>query len=330
MTAMVRGWCPSLVRPMATGDGLLARLSPQGGAMTAEQARALAAASLRHGNGVLQVTSRAAIQVRGLSAASTERFACEVTEAGLLDASRVVRPPLIGDDPATASDTGALCTVIERALFDWSPLPKKFGVAVDAGGVLPTGEAGCDVVLRYGAGGWSVARGRRTERSAAPIGWHEYDRGGRGAFVIGLPFGMAKAVALARLADRMGDGAIRTTPWRAFALTGLNARAVGESSAGFIADPLDPRLNVFACPGAPSCGSAEAATLEPASRVAVLRLPYSVHVSGCTKGCAHPGAAAVTLVGVDGCYALVRDGRASDPPSLRGLSISHAIAAVAA
>ena len=330
MTAMVRGWCPSLARPMPTGDGLLARLSPPGGAMTADQARALAAAALRHGSGVLQVTSRAAIQVRGLTAASAECFASEITEAGFLDASRVVRPPLIGDDPAVASEVDALCTAIERALFEWSPLPKKFGVAVDAGGVLPTGEAGCDVVVRYGAGSWSVARGRRTERSAAPIGWHAYEVDERGAFVIALPFGMAKAVDFARLASRMDGGTIRPTPWRAFALTGRNARAIGESSGGFIADPLDPRLKVFACPGAPSCGTAQVATLEHASQIALLRLPYAVHVSGCTKGCAHPGAVPITLVGIDGCYALVRNGRASDPPSSRGLNMLQPIAAVAA
>jgi precorrin-3B synthase len=36
-----------------------------------------------------------------------------------------------------------------------------------------------------------------------------------------------------------------------------------------------------------------------------------VHLSGCSKGCAHPGPAAVTIVGPD---RVVVNGRASDTP----------------
>src|SRR6185437_11357738 len=38
----------------------------------------------------------------------------------------------------------------------------------------------------------------------------------------------------------------------------------------------------------------------------------AVHISGCAKGCAHPGAAALTLVGQADGVALVNDGRAGD------------------
>jgi precorrin-3B synthase len=44
-----------------------------------------------------------------------------------------------------------------------------------------------------------------------------------------------------------------------------------------------------------------------------------LHVSGCAKGCAHAQAAAVTLVGREGRYDLVLDGRAGDRPILAGL-----------
>ncbi|TXM87393.1 hypothetical protein FV223_27475 [Methylobacterium sp. WL116] len=40
-----RGWCPSLARPMPTGDGLLARIHPPLGILTRAQIRAVAAAS---------------------------------------------------------------------------------------------------------------------------------------------------------------------------------------------------------------------------------------------------------------------------------------------
>jgi precorrin-3B synthase len=40
-----------------------------------------------------------------------------------------------------------------------------------------------------------------------------------------------------------------------------------------------------------------------------------LHLSGCAKGCAHPGPAAITLVGEAGGFALIHDGRAGDAPA---------------
>ncbi len=50
-------------------------------------------------------------------------------------------------------------------------------------------------------------------------------------------------------------------------------------------------------------------------------------MSGCAKGCGHPGPAPLTLVGRGGGYDVVRDGRASDEPVLRGLDLD-AVAAL--
>ena len=52
----------------------------------------------------------------------------------------------------------------------------------------------------------------------------------------------------------------------------------------------------------------------------------AIHVSGCAKSCAHRGAAALTLVGRDGRYDLIRDGGASEKPALAGLTIAEVIA----
>ena len=69
MTAVAdlrRGWCPSVLRPMPTGDGLLVRLHPPGGALGAAQARAVAEAARACGNGLLDVTGRGNLQIRGV------------------------------------------------------------------------------------------------------------------------------------------------------------------------------------------------------------------------------------------------------------------------
>ena len=62
-----RGWCPSLDRPMPTGDGLLARVHPPLGRLTGAQMRAVAEGARRHGNGHIDITARANLQVRGLT-----------------------------------------------------------------------------------------------------------------------------------------------------------------------------------------------------------------------------------------------------------------------
>ena len=64
----IKGWCPTLLSPMQSGDGWLARVKPSAGMLSAEAARLIADAARRHGNGHIDLTSRANLQIRGLSA----------------------------------------------------------------------------------------------------------------------------------------------------------------------------------------------------------------------------------------------------------------------
>ena len=158
------------------------------------------------------------------------------------------------------------------------------------------------------------------------IGWIE-----AGAFGVGVPFGSASGpvlAALADLAERFGDGALRLTPWRAVILAGVARSDIATLRAALepldlIVDPEDPRLRVSACPGQPGCAAATVATRALAAALRPKR-GVSVHVSGCEKGCAHPGPAAITLVGREGAFDLVRRGRAGDAPVRRGLCEAEA------
>ena len=77
-----RGACPGLSAPMPTGDGLLVRLMPTG-TIPLSAFKHLCAAARRHGNGIVEVTGRGSIQVRGLNAASAWRFAEAITALGI-------------------------------------------------------------------------------------------------------------------------------------------------------------------------------------------------------------------------------------------------------
>ena len=152
-------------------------------------------------------------------------------------------------------------------------------------------------------------------------------RDGSLACGIGLAFGHADATALERLVDiagAAGASGFRMAPGRALLIIGLTAQSASAFVAaaeqlGFVVRADDPRRNVVACAGAPICASAHIAARALAPRVAAQIAPYcgdafTVHISGCAKGCAHAAPAALTVVGTpDGC-ALVADGSARDAP----------------
>jgi precorrin-3B synthase len=96
---------------------------------------------------------------------------------------------------------------------------------------------------------------------------------------------------------------------------------------GLVTDANDPLLRVIACSGAPACTEAHAETRALAAELAQ-RIPSDsrLHVSGCAKGCAHPGPAPLTLVATAHGFDLVRDGSARDVPVLRGLDRRQIIA----
>ncbi len=150
-----RGWCPSLYDPMETGDGLLVRVKPPGARLTAPTARLLADAAARWGNGVIELTRRGNLQVRGLRPDGVAPFAAAMAAAGLADPDParerrrvVIAPPLAGDDPGAAA-TG-LAERIEAALADGPALASKFCIAVDACGVLAGRTVPADIQVRTG------------------------------------------------------------------------------------------------------------------------------------------------------------------------------------
>src|ERR1700731_2399924 len=148
----LRGACPGLSTPMTTGDGLLVRLLPIG-TIALDAFAALCAAAREHGNGVVEVTSRGSIQIRGLSAASAPRFAAAVAALGIAagDGIPVLINPLAGLDAQDIIDAGALAADLRLALAR-NPLPQslaaKVSVAIDGGGALNLDRLAADVRLR--------------------------------------------------------------------------------------------------------------------------------------------------------------------------------------
>jgi precorrin-3B synthase len=144
-------------------------------------------------------------------------------------------------------------------------------------------------------------------------------------FGVGVAFGQLDAAVLRGLALLAADSLLFLTPWRSVMVTHAPAGSLGAS---LITDPKDIRLSISACIGMQGCEQATVDTLDDAAALAASgRLGgTSVHVSGCSKGCAHRGPAALTLVGENGRYNVVRNGRANEEPVLRGLSFEKLLA----
>jgi len=355
----IKGWCPGALRPMLSGDGWVVRVRPPLGRLTQTQAAGIADLAARHGNGLIDLSSRANVQIRGVTEAGHPALidglrALSLTDADAATEARrnIVMTPFWTD----GCDSHRIGTDLARLLAapDAPDLPGKFGFAVDAGGTPALRGTTADIVIERGAGGlilradgaaggrpvtaetaaadaillarWFLAsggaqdgRGRMARHlaggavlpdgfthpvtAAAPVA-----RPGRhpAGWLAALAFGQCDAATLAALAAL---GPLRTTPWRMLLIEGLTAC---PDVPGLIHHADDPLLRVIACTGAPACPQALQATRPLARRLAP-HLPSGVilHVSGCAKGCAHPGPATVTLVGQPGGWGLVRGGTAA-------------------
>ena len=400
-TLLRRGACPALAAPMATGDGLLARVMTVG-TVALDAFAGLCAAGRAHGNGVIEVTARGSLQLRGLTPDSAPLLADAVASLGieLAQGIPVAADPLAGLDPHEAIDAAMLAAAVRRALAQRPRrVAPKTSVIIDGGGALHLDALSADVRLRADCGRLHVAVGgdaaaatflgaiapahaaetvlrllavlagrgpmvrvrdviaaegadpfraamaglliaapAAAARSASePIGAHVL-RVDRRALGVGLPFGHADASALERLfaaARRAGAAGVRPAPGRALLMIDLAADAARSLAAeagrlGFIVDAHDPRRRVIACPGAPICSSAEipARALAPALAAAVGAGRGVVHVSGCAKGCAHQGPAALAIVGRDGRCDLFVNGEPAG--TVEVVTLPHCIARLAA
>jgi len=368
----IKGWCPGALKPMMSGDGLVVRVRPMGGRLTQAQARGIADLSARHGNGLIDLSSRANIQLRGVGEARHGPLIEGLQTLGLIDPSteaearrNIVVTPFWSAGDGTAELARSLAEAL--AAPGAPQTPGKFGYAIDCGPVPVLRGTSADIRIERGISGQLIVRAEGmdtgapvTPETAAPTAlrlaeWFLASGGapeGRGrmvahlergaqpgaafsgaeappgresepapgpveqGFLVGFEFGQMASETLSILAE---SGPLRATPWRMILIEGMSEAPAIDA---LITRSDDPRLNVVACTGAPGCPQALAAT-RPLARSLGTALPpgQRLHVSGCAKGCAHPGPLALTLVGrPGGTFDLIRGGNASGTPVLAGLT----------
>jgi precorrin-3B synthase len=148
----VRGACPSGHRPFVAADGLLVRVRVPGGELAPGQAAALARVAGRDGNGVVELTGRANVQLRGVRDDTLPRLQADLAAAGLMPADatdderrNIVAAPAAGLDPTEVADVRP----ITRQLLARLPagLHPKAGALLDGGGEVSVRGLRQDVAL---------------------------------------------------------------------------------------------------------------------------------------------------------------------------------------
>ncbi|MDB5657510.1 MAG: putative precorrin-3B synthase [Cypionkella sp.] len=367
---IVQGWCPGALRPMRSGDGLVVRIRPRAGRLIPDQARGIARLADLHGNGLIDLSNRANLQLRGVTDASHPALidglrALDLIDADAADEARrnIIATPFWTEADPTQRLAGQLADALTAP--DAPQLPGKFGFAVDTGAAPTLRDASADIWLETGADGlllashseralpvlldtavgeaialarWFIEQGgvtegrgrmagllkriplpaRFTAKRLAPTPQPRPGQTAQGRLVA-FEFGQMQAETLAALADL---GALRLTPWRMLLIENLTD---APQIAGVITRADDPMLRVIACTGAPGCLQGHAAT-RPLARALAPTLSETLHVSGCAKGCAHPGPAPLTLTATPTGFAFIRNDTASGTPLREGLSADDLMA----
>jgi precorrin-3B synthase len=163
--------CPGALRLHAAADGPLARVRLPGGMLTGRQLRVLADIAEQHGDGALELTSRANIQLRALRADPGE-LADRLAGAGLLPSLAHETVRNITAPPLADRETRGLVEALDRGLCaddTLAALPGRFLF-----GIGRTSLSADVAAVRAGAGwagaGWAVRLGGRDVGVRVPAG----------------------------------------------------------------------------------------------------------------------------------------------------------------
>jgi precorrin-3B synthase len=149
--------CPGLLRIVAARDGGICRIKLPGGELSAAQAAVIADVSERHATGVIELTNRANLQVRGVRGGHEAALIAALVDAGFGptasmsmsmsmsnlqlasgadDVRNVMISPTAGRDPFALFDTRPLCAELLALLQSdarFAVLSPKFALLVDGG-----------------------------------------------------------------------------------------------------------------------------------------------------------------------------------------------------
>ena len=316
--------CPGVLRPHRAEDGAVLRLRIPGGRTIGPVLAGVARLSQRYGNGEVQLTTRASLQIRGLPEPVPSALVEGLASLGLLPSPthdrvrNIVASPLTGLAGGRADLRGmieeldrALCAEPElgdlpgRFLFalddgrgDVSELPFNLGYVADsaAGGQVLDGSRHRTAVAAADAVPTLIRRAHAlfatsTLAPAAPTreepDWPPLGAVAGTASVL-VPLGLLTRVQTAAVCRLAGDGPVIITPWRGLIVPGGASGLPELLATGLVVDERSGWALVSACVGAPHCARTTVDTRAIAVDLVDRGVTERVHVSGCGRRCGAP------------------------------------------
>jgi precorrin-3B synthase len=160
---VIKGWCPGALRPMPSGDGWVIRVRPPGGRLAPKQASEIARLALEFGNGVIDLSSRANIHLRGVTEHSYGPLIEGLDALGLIDESpdaeerrNIVLTPFWSPEDESVELAAQLAASLTAP--DAPRLPAKFGFAIDCGPLPVLNQVPADIRLERSGDGELICR----------------------------------------------------------------------------------------------------------------------------------------------------------------------------
>jgi len=160
----IKGWCPSTSRPMLSGDGFLLRITIES-SISPTLFKRLGELAREFGNGLVDLTQRGNLQIRGVSehhirALQQELSHLDLSRRDVEDGPQIIGGALAGFDRHAPQKIDGLIDELRAALEAANlPLPPKFCFLVDDGGFLSLDSVVADIRLIGVTDGFILAIG---------------------------------------------------------------------------------------------------------------------------------------------------------------------------
>ena len=356
----IQGWCPSFVKPAIAKDGILLRIAPDNGFLSFQDSLILCNLSITYGNGLIDLTNRGKLQIRGIREASLDNI------RNILEKNKIVRNDnnnIIISPFWKKNDKNAFYYKKLKDIHLLLPtVSDKFSIAIDLGLNPVLSNISADIRLELSknddmiirADGNKLGKKVNSENILENIlllsnffSKNFSNKNRRMSSIIlenSLPddwsqtypreFQMPSMKAISKIGVYYGTkfGRIIANDFKNILMSSNPDKVRFTPYKTFILEKgskvLDNNfINNLQTPennihACPGIFSCSASSIDT-HEIAnkLLKLTNkTVHVSGCIKGCAYSKNADITLVGNKGLIDVIYEGKSTDKPHLKTLS----------
>lgn len=356
----IKGWCPSYLTPAQGKDGLFLRITPDKGYLSLKKALLICNVSIKYGNGLIDLTNRGRIQIRGIKDKDLNNINNILVENNIIKQNNnnlIISPFWKKNDKNIY-----FYQLLKKSFLSFPSLPDKFCIAVDLGESPVLSELSADIRLEHAKNGQMIIRAdgsplgkkitsedlventillseyfaknfsKKTRRMSQLINKNFINNN----WFQTLPadYKLPSMSVISKIGIYFGTkfGRVESNNLKNLLMSSKPTRIRITPYRSFIlekgSDVVDKNfVNNMKAPiskihACPGIFSCSSSSIN--THKIASEISYltnkEVHVSGCVKGCAHPKKSNITLVGNEGLIDVIYDGKPTDKPNMKLLS----------